>query len=382
MQALTSLVPGILDIYIPTYLRPKSTLNCLKYLQKKGYIDHPRVNIIVSENSRLDSSNSYSRQLSLLFPSVVFTSNDCNRGFGFAVAKAFVITVSDYLWILGSDDIPLLDACELLELLVDHDLVTSFDSSILTNNIYEDTLSDRYAYLTNIVEFPFGFISATIVSKRILSLVLDQVTPKFLLSSGACPHAIIFLGCLYYSRAFYAIASSSSKAFVASRRISEEAYAHIQEESQSTGIKFSKGPGRWAKLWVLTIASISSSPLFESFDPLFLTQVYTTYRRNLFVPYLTLFSSSTPYNKRLPLFSLIVAFMRKPLVLFKVSSFILGVYDAPSIHTFIFLLSGNPFSLRHVYRSYQDKIDQQVVLSNVRSLNSFRAGGLWHSNVY
>jgi hypothetical protein len=383
MQTLDHLQPKTLDIYIPTYLRPRSTAACLEHLRNKGYLAHPDINVIVSENCFSNSPSSYIGKLLLQFPEIVGTSNDTNRGFGFAVAKAFVITRSTYLWILGSDDIPLINASSLLDLASSTDLLTSYDCSIFPITYPTFTLTSGYDYLNRIAEYPFGFISATIISRNLLSRTLQYISPLSFLKYGACPHSIVYVQALASSSSFCAIPSRSSDAFVGSNRISDETYAHLSEEGNSTGIRFSKGPGRSTKLWLITLANLSSIPAFQCSDESFKTLVYRTYKRNLLIPYLTLFSSSLPYNPEVPRHgSVLYTLTRRPVICLKIFAFIFAVYNLQGLFTLLYLLTSDIYFLRLILDRFSRRLDSSTIESNCRFLNTFPSGGLWNFQKY
>lgn len=315
---------AVLTIYVPTYKRPKSTHNLLIALSNRGYLDSSHVNVHVSDNCSVSNPNSIVQSLSPFFPSVTFSSNSQNFGYIYNFLKCFRLPLAKYCWVLGSDDIPLVDVDELLTLIQKYDFVTQYDISFHRRlQLIQEPYYSLMDYLDNVFEMPFGWLSSTIVKTTLIHKALNCLSLPTMVCAGNNPQSLLYCIAACMSQHFYSIPSSHG--FVSEARLEDEAYVHLREEVDLLSLDVFRRFSRWSIAWMITalycLANVSDTQLRKAFQ--------VTWRRTILIRNCVPFSTRIKYDDRnwfTATLSIISAFVLHPVALAK---FLGGLCQSP-----------------------------------------------------
>jgi len=316
-----------LAIYIPTFMRPKSTFETLRALNKLDFTNNPNVCIHVSDNCPLNSQYSIVDLLESTYPSVNFSSNHDNLGYIFNFLKFFSVCKADYIWVLGSDDIPIVQADKLFSVLEGLDFLTVYDNSLDCRLLEEnESFFSVEDYLTNVFEPPFGWVSSSIIKLELLNVALSKISLKQLVYSGYNPQALLYNIASTYSESFLALPGTRS--FVSANRIAEEAYITLNIEIKTFQLSLFKKFSRWSISWFIT--SLYISHILSNHPQ---SHVFTKNWRRIILEKVPNFN----INARFSSYSLSSRVMSCMNILFRDPSgfikFIIGLLQSPFYHT-------------------------------------------------
>jgi len=173
---------SLLTIAIPTYNRAPLLNLCLDSIVDQVRDCPERIELIVSNNASTDHTRDIVSNYIDIYPELIYTENESNRGYDYNAAKCFRLARSNYVWLFSDDDLLLPRAIERIVPLLKQQnlgivsLSTNFypckgtiDKSLFPYEPLSFKLYNNPQELAREVHFWFTYITGIIVNKQLVS---------------------------------------------------------------------------------------------------------------------------------------------------------------------------------------------------------------------
>jgi glycosyltransferase involved in cell wall biosynthesis len=187
----------LLTICIPTYNRPEKIGSMLKYLSKTNGIEFANI-LVLDNHSEIPVIEIY-ESLNFNLKNIKIFRNNLNIGGNANIMKCIEFAESEWIWLLGDDDIPLENSLEI----INHDIQTeilsntvilkySDESGRIDHPMCFDNYKSFFNFITNNAYYNnLLFMSTSVINKKLFckyyaeaidnGLCLCTVYPLFIL---------------------------------------------------------------------------------------------------------------------------------------------------------------------------------------------------------
>jgi len=200
------LTPKTLEVVVLSYNRFESLKLQVDTLSELGYINNPRIRVVIQDNSSSDGTGVGLTDFERMGVNVRRSVN--NIGYGGSYIKAHQLCEGDYLWVIG-DDLPAMSAADLLRVVDDFpcDMVYAafkgspkgmplVSSKCFEGSAYVDlSVNDLVFTDSNIISLFGGFVSGLIWSRSNIQNTVNRYVNILLNSAftSNSPQALLVL---------------------------------------------------------------------------------------------------------------------------------------------------------------------------------------------